>query len=157
MDSAQGRTGHGPSKKVGKKKVLTVLIGLVIVAAAIVAMGFFLGRTSTASTINGSKYQAVFFTNGQVYFGKLSQVNREYFSLKKVFYIQGSASEAQSDSKNPQQTSDQNANIELVKLGNEVHGPDDEMIISRDQILFFENLKSDGKVSSSINQYNNKQ
>ena len=39
------------------------------------------------------------------------------------------------------------------KLGQEIHGPEDEMIISKDHVLFYENLKSDGKVSQSIEQY----
>jgi len=41
----------------------------------------------------------------------------------------------------------------LIKLGSEIHGPDDEMIVSKDQILFFENLKKDSQVSASIDKY----
>jgi hypothetical protein len=44
----------------------------------------------------------------------------------------------------------------LIKLGNEVHGPEDSMVIERSQVLFFENLKNDGKVVDSINKYQNK-
>jgi hypothetical protein len=43
-------------------------------------------------------------------------------------------------------------NINIVKLGGELHGPTDEMRINRDTVLFIEDLKSDSKVVSAINQ-----
>jgi hypothetical protein len=36
-----------------------------------------------------------------------------------------------------------------------VHGPEDSMVMNEDQILFFENLKADGKVTTSIGEYIN--
>jgi hypothetical protein len=134
----------------GKKWVGWIIAAVVGVLVLVMAWWFLMG-SSTASVIDKSKYQAVFFTNGQVYFGKLSELNSNYFKLTDVFYIQ-----SQNDSSNsadPQKTNTSN-NIQLIKLGSEVHGPDDEMIISRDQVLFFENLKKDGKVTDSISKYN---
>lgn len=159
MDTANTQAPAGATKKnkvkMSKQKLTALIIGLVVAAAVILLSGMFLYRSSTAATIDGSKYQAVFFTNGQVYFGKLAQVNASYFKLTDVFYIQASDSTAQStDSENPQQASAQSTDIRLIKLGSEVHGPDDAMVISKDQILFFENLKKDGKVSDSILKYN---
>ena len=113
-------------------------------------------RSSTAAAIDSSKYQAVFFTNGQVYFGKLHTLNNNYMKLTDIFYLQAKDPSTNADSKNPQETSTQQSpDVQLVKLGNEVHGPVDEMIISKDQMLFFENLKKDGKVAASIGQYKN--
>ena len=43
--------------------------------------------------------------------------------------------------------------MQLIKLGSEIHGPDDEMIINKDQVLFFENLKTDSTVAKSIASY----
>ena len=144
--------------KPSKQKLAAIIVGAVVALAIIGLSGWFLYRSSTAATINDSKYQAVFFTNGQVYFGKLEQVNASYFKLTDVFYIQAQEAEATAnESENPQQTGDQSTDIRLIKLGSEVHGPDDEMIISKDQILFFENLKKDGKVSDSITKYNDQQ
>lgn len=158
MESTQGHVSNAASKinvKKSKQKLIALVIGVVIAAAVILLSGWFLYRSSTAATIDSGKYQAVFFTNGQVYFGKLEQVNANYFKLTDVFYIQAQESEAENaESENPQQTSAQSTDIRLIKLGSEVHGPDDEMIISKDQVLFFENLKKDGKVSDSITKYN---
>lgn len=141
--------------KFGKRKIVAIIVGVLVAIAVIALSGWFLQRSSTAATIDNDKYQAVFFTNGQVYFGKLDQVNAGYFKLTDVFYIQ--AQEASGNSENPQQTASDSTDIRLIKLGSEVHGPDDEMIISKEQILFFENLKKDGKVSDSIIKYNKEQ
>lgn len=162
MDTASGQNLNTPGRKkkaMNKQKFIALAVGIALAVAIIALSGWFLHRSSTASTIDGSKYQAVFFTNGQVYFGKLAQVNSSYFKLTDVFYIQASDANAETDteSENPQQTANNSTDIRLIKLGSEVHGPDDEMIISKDQVLFFENLKKDGKVSDSIVKYNEKQ
>lgn len=159
MESAQGHVSNAPSGKnkvkKSKQKLIAIGVGVVLAVVVVLFSGWFFYRSSTAATIDSGKYQAVFFTNGQVYFGKLNQVNANYFKLTDVFYIQ--AQEADTDtanSENPQETSNNSTDIRLIKLGSEVHGPDDEMIISKDQVLFFENLKKDGKVSDSITKYN---
>ncbi len=142
--------------KKNKRRLLTIAAGAVLLLVILLGI-WFLVRSSTGMNIDGSKYQAVFFTNGQVYFGKLHTLNGSYMKLTNVFYIQSQPAAPQTadgDSENPQETStEQTPDVQLIKLGNEIHGPEDEMIISRDQILFFENLKKDGKVSNSINTY----
>lgn len=162
MDSASGHNPNVAARKTNnkksQKKFILALAGVLVAVLVIVLSGWLLYRSSTAATIDNGKYQAVFFTNGQVYFGKLKQVNANYFKLTDVFYIQAQEADAKAtDSENPQQTSTQSTDIRLIKLGSEVHGPDDEMIISKDQVLFFENLKADGKVSDSITKYNSQQ
>lgn len=158
MEQVEHRTPlHHAAKKANNNKVILAIVAavIVIVLGGIAAWALKSGGDSTASAIDGGKYQAVFFTNGQVYFGKLAAFNSDYFKLSDIFYLQASQSDT-NNSKNPQQTNtDQNANVQLIKLGNEIHGPDDQMIVAKDQILFFENLKADGKVSKSINQYQN--
>ena len=159
MESTQGHVSNAPSGKnkvkKNKQKFIAIIVGAALALAVILLSGWVLYRSSTAATIDEGKYQAVFFTNGQVYFGKLKQVNATYFKLTDVFYIQAQEADAETaDSENPQKTSDASTDIRLIKLGSEVHGPDDEMIISKDQVLFFENLKKDGKVSDSITKYN---
>ncbi|TAL14614.1 hypothetical protein EPN95_02320 [Patescibacteria group bacterium] len=129
--------------------IALVSAAVIVIIAVIVMTVLYFMQSATAATIDSSKYQAVFFTNGQVYFGKLQTLNSGYMKLTDIFYLQASSS-----STNPQETTTQTAtDVQLIKLGSEVHGPDDEMIINKDQVLFFENLKSDGKVSTSISKY----
>ena len=129
---------------------------LIIIAAVLVlaSVGYFAiaSMQNAGTAIDSSKYQAVFFTNGQVYFGKLKSFNSEYLKLTEVYYLQTQAG-AGAESENPQQTSTDKSNVQLIKLGNEIHGPEDAMVISKDQVLFYENLKNDGNVAQSIKKY----
>ena len=151
--AAPVRTKHAnDSKKQPKKrlgKYVVVAVGVVLIAAV---AWYLFSLSSVNSAINSSKYQAVFFTNGQVYFGKLSTVNNEYMRLTNVYYLQTKSDNSKETS--PQSASKQNnSDVELIKLGGEIHGPEDAMIIAKDQVLFFENLKTDGNVSQTITNY----
>ena len=120
-----------------------------IVVSLIVIMAVIAGyhkESAAASDIDTTKYQAVFMTNGQVYFGKLSNANRMYAHLTDVYYlqVQQAVQPAATDSK---------SQVSLTKLGSELHGPTDKMNISRDQILFWENLKDDSTVVKAIKEY----
>ena len=143
---AVGRNKKG--RKFQLKRIILSLLILLVVSSA-VFFGLLVYRSNVSTTINSNEYQAVFFTNGQVYFGKLSIVNGNYMKLSNVFYIQtpDKTTDLQSSS------STTSANLELIKLGNEVHGPEDAMVINKDQVLFFENIKNDGKVTDSITKY----
>jgi hypothetical protein len=92
------------------------------------------------------KYQAVFLENGQVYFGKVAALNSNFINLQNVFYLN---SQTQSEEA---KTTDQNQ-FTLIKLGCELHGPYDRMIVNRDQVTFWENLKDDGQVVKTINEW----
>lgn len=142
-------------KRQSKRKLLVIAGVALLLAVGVWGSYLALRNSSVTSHIDGSKYQAVFFTNGQVYFGKLSALSGGYMKLEDIYYLQTKASTA---SDNPQQTAeDTSKDVELIKLGNEIHGPEDEMILSRDQVLFFENLKDDSRVASTIKTYQEQQ
>ena len=121
------------------------LLGALIVLA--LAVGAVIFTSSLRSTGAGaSDYQAVFLTNGQVYFGQLSNRSATYLTLTNVYYLPGKTN-AQSDSEAGQ------AEVSLIKLGKELHGPTDKMEIPRSSILFIEDLRSDSKVVKAIGDY----
>ncbi len=128
-----------------KKKIIWVFVG----GVAILFL-FWLGWCFSAQDIPTSKanvIQAVFLSDGQVYFGKIENHNHRFAKLRNVYYLkQGSA--LQQDSEQGASVSSQNLN--LVKLGGEVHGPEDEMFIAKDKILFIENLKGNSAVVAAI-------
>lgn len=133
-----------------------LLIVATVVVLVIITIAVWPKSQSEGSGVTGiasDKYQAVFFTNGQVYFGKLTGMNSDYMKLTDIFYLQTQADDSQVDPENPQQTTTNQDNVQLIKLGSEIHGPEDEMIISKEQVLFYENLKTDGKVAQSIEKY----
>lgn len=143
---------HHVNRKNNKKTTNPIkLILSVIVVAVIVFAGLLIYRSSTSSTINSSQYQAVFLSNGQVYFGKLKVINGDYMSLTDIYYLQTTTPEDTTETTINQDTN--TTDVELIKLGEEIHGPEDEMLINKTQILFYENIKDKGSVTSSIKQY----
>lgn len=158
VNTPNGLNRNGKQKKRVNKLKLGAIVAGAVLLLSLAFGGWTVYQSSTVANIDDSKYQAVFFTNGQVYFGKLQKLNGSYFKLVDVFYLEAKNTKDggdSADSKNPQQTSSQqSSDVQLIKLGNEVHGPEDAMIISQEQILFFENLKKDGKVSGTIDQFN---
>jgi hypothetical protein len=152
MSADSRTTSEGNSK--GPWIILAVVV-LVLVVVGVLFRDKLMGKKSDsdASASKGS-YQAVFLTNGQVYFGKVTGMENDWLTVKEIYYLQvvqpplqgqqqpGTEGQAQAQ---PQ--------ISLVKLGNELHGPEDEMHISQNQVLFWENLKADGQVSKAIEDY----
>lgn len=141
---------HPPMYRERKSKWV-IICGAIVLALVLAVAGWLIFRnisSSTSNAIDKNKYQAVFMSGGQVYFGKLEIINHDYVRLKDVFYIQSNGS---TDAKDSTKTTN-NSNMQLIKLGDEVHGPESAMVINRDQMLFFENLKADSKVSQLMQQ-----
>jgi uncharacterized protein HemX len=144
--------------KAGRKgsRGFKLLVLLVLVVVAIGWSWWLFGRSTSYDenqAINTSEYQAVFLTNGQVYFGKLADLNNKYVTLTSIYYLQVQQSDGSLQNASGNTTSSQ---VSLAKLGSELHGPQDKMSISSDQMLFWENLKSDSKVVKAIEAYQNK-
>ncbi|MCL5795535.1 MAG: hypothetical protein M1338_04215 [Patescibacteria group bacterium] len=133
-----------------KSKVfLYILYAIVIIALAYAiyaTKGFGLWKSNTDNFKTGS-WQAVFLTNGQVYFGHLGSLSGQFVDMNEIYYLQVQKSIQPKDS-----SADQ-GKLTLVKLGNELHGPADKMTINRDQILFVEDMKEEGKVVQAIKRY----
>lgn len=96
--------------------------------------------------VRSDRMQAVFLNGGQVYFGKITDLNSKFLNMSNIYYLrvnQQVQPEQQNGQTNPN-------NVSLVKLGCELHGPEDSMVINREQIIFWENLKTDGQVAKAV-------
>lgn len=93
-------------------------------------------------------YQAVFLSNDQVYFGKVSGFPWGNKKLQDVYYLRVAEGLQAQDGRPLSQE------IQLVRLGNEIHGPTREMIINAEHILFIEKLRDDSAVVKSIREQN---
>ena len=113
--------------------------------------------TTKISDAKASEYSAVFISNNQVYFGKISDLNAEFATLKEVYYLKVQNSlvppqEGDVKVENKDQSQQKNE-LTLIKMGNELHGPTDEIKINNKNILYVEALKIDSKVVKAINDY----
>ena len=72
----------------------------------------------------------------------------DFVTLKDVFYIQVN------QPLQPVGKSQPETQLVLTKLGlQEIHGPKDEMVINREQILYIEELREDSQVVQGIKQF----
>lgn len=136
---------------------------LVVILIIILGLGYYFFSTRNGGGIGGvvkdsgsnvSDYSAVFLTNGQVYFGKINTLNNDEVDISDIFYLQ--VNQQSSLQNGASASSSASPDISLVKLGNELHGPNDKMRINRSQVLFTESLKSDSKVVKAITDYKSK-
>jgi hypothetical protein len=152
-------TGHHTTPKSKSKKnslhrfmkisAITLLFsGTILVVALLLIIVFGNKGSSEGEFVDTSKHQAVFMNGGQVYFGKITELNKSYMTLQDIYYLQVN------QHVQPEQGEEQQQNdVTLVKLGCELHGPQDLMVIKQDQVIFWENLKEDGKVAQAVKQF----
>jgi len=134
------KTGSNNKRNTKLTRILSVVF---LVAVVVIVIGVILAFASSSGTneskyVKKNQYQAVFLNNGQVYFGHIDKLSSNYISLKNIYYLTQSGDSTSS-------------NYSLVKLGcQQIHNPEDQMLINRDQVTFWENLNDNGKVVSSI-------
>lgn len=150
--SPSGKKGLGLRKRgdwIGLRYMFVILVTAVVLLVLTVTVFLALSGNDNANEskyVNEKQYQAVFLNNGQVYFGKIATFGGKVVVLNDVFYI-----EAQNTQQQQQQN---NNNYTLRKLGaSELHAPNDQMVINREQVTFWENIKDDSRVVQAIKQY----
>ena len=134
------------------------MIVTILIAAVFFYFSIF---KSPSSSINENGWQAVFLENDQVYFGKLT-LTSNFYVLRKVYYLQ--TEEKDNDqlgnlaTKSVDVEINKNKDItrKLIKLGNELHGPEDAMFIEKSKVLFWENMKNISTIVQSIEDFEQK-
>jgi hypothetical protein len=129
-----------------------VLLFLVTTLLGALTVMFAMGNNNQeASFVNQDQYQAVFVNangtpGGALYFGHIKSLTNQYIYLTNVFYLQNKTAAGLSSADA----------FNLVKMGCEVQGPVDQMIIKASQVYFWQNLQSNGQLSQKIAQFNQK-
>jgi hypothetical protein len=134
-------------------ELFIVLVGSALLLAAVSLYAALSGGVSGEnSRIKSNEYQAIFLNGGvtsgsvsySTYFGHITKLNDKYAVLKDVYYLTDQGSTSSQSSSSPQ----------LTKLGcQQLHSPEDEMVINRSQIAFWENIKDNGKVVQAIQKF----
>ncbi len=120
-----------------------LVISLIIVSVAVTAfVGYMIVRGvdgDQSNLVQSDNYQAVFLSDGQIYFGNITNLDEEWMTLENIYYLQVNQQVQPDRSKKNEEA--QQPQISLAKLGNELHGPQDSMYINRESVNFWENLK----------------
>src|SRR5476649_1478044 len=76
----------------GNGGALNKLLAALLSVAALFFIIYFLvqgfASLTASSAVKSKEFQAVFLTNGQVYFGKLTNVSSGYVKLTNIYYLQ---------------------------------------------------------------------
>ena len=170
LDFSEGHTeSHNTSQRPQRSRsrkqpslILKLVLFICIAAAAVFGIRM-LYRHIVYAGIDTTRYQAVYLTNDNVYFGKVHiQLTGDIF-LTDVFRVQAASTTSgtgqNGDTSTDQTTtststsSESTGDIRLIKPGKELHAPDDTMLIKRSNVLFIENLKTNGSVTQAIVDY----
>jgi flagellar basal body-associated protein FliL len=155
MERGNMESNHIPSQHAGnhmsklsksnqslRRLIVAIVVVLVIVIGALVALSMLRGERPASD-----RYQAVFLDNGQVFFGKLKNTDGKYLRLEKAFYTKKQDLPADATAEQKAATAN---NVSLIKVGDEVYGPESNINIRAEQVLFWQDLRSDSKVAKAI-------
>lgn len=162
--SMRNLSEHHPQRRGGLPEFNIANVLVVILVLVVSAMGLYIfnpelfkwvpGKAKTVAKPEvkqgekSSNYSAVFLANNQVYFGKLLDANSAYPRLQEVYYLR-----VQGPLQPPPATESAQPDMQLVKLGNELHGPVDEIKFNKEQILYIEELKKDSRIVKAIEEF----
>lgn len=125
--------------RVTRRRVSIVAILVFILAVA--AWVHFTG--AQGQSINRSAYQVVYLTNGQAYFGKLQNTNGEYLVMSSPY-------SAQSVQPDPKAGEEAAPTTTLLRVRDQVYGPDDSIAIRAETVAFWQNLRDDSKITALL-------
>ena len=122
------------------KRVAAVLVGAALVVAASFGL-YALVRSEDAfgGLVDPSRYQSVVLSNGSIYFGHLREASDEFYELGDVWFLRDEPGEGEDD-----------VVRRVVPLSEELHGPENRMLIPKEQLVLVENLPPDSPVNEAI-------
>lgn len=139
------------SGMVSKLVVLVVIVAVLLVGGSYVAKSMGWKKGNMGGELGG--WQAVFLSNGQVYFGKVLSAKGDSIVIDNIYYLQVVNKPLQRTQEGQPVGTETQQELTLIKLGNELHGPTDRMMINREHVLLTEKLRDDSRVVQAINQY----
>ena len=143
MDSTHSSSSRKPRhpKQLYRRSGGLIVSAIVVAIGAILSLVFFLPQGERVDT---DGYQVVYLASGQAYFGKLQNTTGEYLLLRRAYTTQNQT--GAEDNAQPQTS--------LIKLSEQVYGPQDSISLKSDQVVFWQNLKDDSKVAQAIRNAN---
>ncbi len=130
---------RGASLTHGMRRLLLPLVGRIVLAVALFVATFAYVEwwDFVPPSFGGARYQAVFLSNGQTYFGHYVDRLGPYAKIENAFYIQQA----------PAANEDEATTSKIVRRGNEFHQPEPFVLLPKTAILFVEDLRTDSSVA----------
>lgn len=172
--STTSRSTRSAAKQDGRGlqfEMLMLPYAVIAMAIILAAAAMFVQHKQFRNTLPAETYQAVFLSNGQIYFGQLDTLSRSHMHLSDVYYIQetttvveepvattelpvdadtvsalGAADEVAVAESTPQTQT----GLQVVRVGSEIHQPVNELVLNRDHIIMWQNLSPDSQIIDAI-------
>lgn len=120
-----------------RRVVAAILLAGLVVLAGLGAYSLMPSEPSLTSAVDRDRYQAVVLSSGVVYFGHLRIADDEFYELRDAHFIQ-EVKKASGETTR-----------QVQPLTQEVHGPENRMLIPRDHVVSVENLRTDSPVATA--------
>lgn len=122
------------------QRLVRLLGSLVLFVALVFAVRYW---DFALPNFGSARYQAVFLSNGQTYFGHYIDRIGPYAKVEGAYYIQQTSAATEQQPNLPPES-------RLIRRGNELHQPLPYVLIAKSAILFVEDLKPDSAVAQFI-------
>jgi hypothetical protein len=141
---------HSAGRTEVKNQRLRLIKPMVATVVVIALLGvFFAWNYFTGVQPAGDRYQIVFLDNGQAFFGKLKNTTGTYLRLEQAYQTSAPTLPADATEEEKKAVS---SNVSLLKVGDLVYGPENTMMIRAEQVVFWQDLSEDSKVTRAIEQ-----
>lgn len=127
--------------KTPSKRWVVIVFGIVLAFIIAVLLWCMVAPMLVAQRIDSKKYQIVYLNNGQMYFGKLQNVDGAYLYMTSPYTTQATSSH---------ESADDQTQTTIIKVSNQLYGPEDSIAIRASEVSFWQNLRDDSKVSQAI-------
>lgn len=123
------------------------ILGVGLLVSSFMVLGMFSGCGAKPFS-RGAKgaYYSVTLTNNNLFFAKIKGEDDQYLYLTDIHYLQRTPPQpAEGKNEQPGQPG-----IRLVRQVNDPMGPKDEMVLNREHLLYYQELREDSNVVQGI-------
>ena len=140
---AAGRAHARPAGAGIVPVLLALLVGLALGIGGALVFDSEDGAGSAADPFAGQidtdSYQAVILANDRVYFGQIRSANADFYRLENAYFLRESRADEAAE---PVRA--------LLPVNREIHGPENEMLIAKSEVVLVEDLAEDSPILREI-------
>jgi len=138
---------HSAGNGRASKLVFIILIFVIVVTFMCISLwqdGTFRNISQTIGFKN--TFQAVFLSNGQLYFGKITEMTNEYIMMENPHFLQLAQEQAEiEEGVQPE--------MQLISIKDEFHKPKDFVLIEKSSVIFIEELRDASQIADAIQNF----
>lgn len=147
--SSRRETNSDDNRRRSRTGLWVTLAIAAIVLAVLGVIGYVAWQKSASADtgIDSSRLQVIFLEGSgqQIFIGKLTDYSDDLYKMTNVYYPQVATTESASDTE-----STTASGLQLNKLTKDVIDPEDAIYIRKDQVLYYENLTANSRVTQKI-------